>query len=207
MIAGIQDVSPEGKLAWNPDVAVNAGGEAVLVWQAQLTDGSGRWTVQARARAVNGTLGPVQSLSPTTVDAWDPQVAIEADGDAVVVWQIGLGNGIQARTRAADGTLSSVTTLSNDEEGGDPRLAMTLDGDALAVWTHGPSGMGNRIKARARSSAGTWSATETVSLPPNGGYANGPQVAMDASGRAAVVWSQESAGGFEAADSDPDAIA
>lgn len=195
-LSSVQDISPAGKAAWAPDVAVNADGDAVFVWRAQLTEGSGQWIVQARARSADGTLSEIQSLSGPTVDGWDPGVLMESDGDALVIWQIYLGDGVQARSRAADGTLSSVTTLSGDESGGDPSLAMTPGGDALAVWSRGPSSLGTRVKARARSPEGTWSAPEIVSLPPQGGYAVGPQVAMDASGRAVVVWAQEHVGGF-----------
>jgi hypothetical protein len=195
-LSAVHDLSPAGKDAENPDVAVRGEGDAIFVWQAQLTEGSGLWTVQARARSADGTLSAVQNLSPANVDGWNPRVVVDADGDALFVWQVGLGDGIQVRARAADGTLSPVTSLSNDRPGGDPQLAMTAAGDALAVWSRGPSGLGTRILARARSSSGTWSALEIVSLPPNGGYANGPQVAMDGSGRAAVVWSQESVSGF-----------
>jgi hypothetical protein len=195
-LSTVQDISPAGKAAWAPDVAVNAEGDAVFVWRAQLTDGSGQWTVQARARSADGTLSDVQSLSGPTVDAWDPSVAIEADGDALIVWHVRFGDRVQARARAADGTLSDATNLSNGEPGSDPAVALTADGDALVVWGRGPSTLATRIKARARSSAGSWSAIETVSLPPQGGYAIGPQVAMDASGRAVVVWAQEHVGGF-----------
>ena len=195
-LSAIQDISPAGKDAEAPDVAVNADGDAVFVWQAQLTDGSGQWTVQARARSADGTLSDVQNLSGPTVTGSDPKVVMESDGDALVIWQIYLGDGVQARSRAADGTLSAVTTLSGDERGGDPSLAITSGGDALAVWSRGPSSLGTRVKARARSSEGAWSSAEIVSLPPQGGYAVGPQVAMDASGRAVVVWAQEHVGGF-----------
>jgi hypothetical protein len=195
-LSTVQDISPAGKDAWAPDVAVNANGDAVFVWRAQLTDGSGQWTVQARARSADGTLSNVQTLSGPTVDAWDPSVAIEADGDALIVWHVRFGDSVQARARAASGTLSGVIGLSNGEPGSDPAVALTPGGDALVVWGRGPSSLATRVKARARSSAGSWSAIETVSLPPQGGYAVGPQVAMDTSGRAVVVWDQEDVSGY-----------
>ena len=187
----VQDVSTTGVQAWGPQVAVNAAGDAVLVWQAQL-DGQ-TWTVQARGRAADGTLSPVQNLSAPGVNSVNPRVRLDADGDALVVWQLGLVDGVQARVRAADGTLSAVQAISPaGRRGSDPQLAMLDDGRAMVVWSGAePNGFDTRVRARARAATGAWSPVETVSLPASLSIVDGPQVAMDQSGRAIVVWTQE----------------
>jgi hypothetical protein len=194
-LSATQDISPAGAAAWSPQVAVEGDGDALIVWQAQITPGSGVWTVQARARAADGTLSPVQNLSAPGVDAWEPRVEIDADGDALVVWQIGLGGGIQARARQSDGTLLPVVTLSPAGRRGDsPELDMVDDGRAVVAWSGYDANWNSLVRVRVRSAAGAWSAMETVSLPASLGEVFDPAVAMDRDGRTLLVWAQASGG-------------
>ena len=69
---------------------------------------------------------------------------------------------------------------------------MRDDGTAVVAWAGAePGNEVERIQARARTAAGTWSAVETVSLHAPLGIVHQPRVAMDQSGRALVTWSQE----------------
>jgi hypothetical protein len=186
----VQEVSPD-VFSDAVQVAVNDAGDAVLVWRAQV-DGE-NWTTQARAMAADGTLSPIQSLSAPGVNTMNPRVRIDADGDALVVWQLGFVGGVQARSRSAAGTLSPIQLLSPaGRHGREPQIAMRDDGTAVVAWTGAePGNEVDRVQARARSAAGAWSGVETVSLHASLGIVDQPQVAMDQSGRALVTWSQE----------------
>ena len=65
-----------------PQVAVDADGDAVVVWTR--LDGSA--IAQARRISAAGLLGPVLDLSPHGEDASGPQVAIDAGGNAIALW-------------------------------------------------------------------------------------------------------------------------
>ena len=108
------ELSATGQNAFSPQVAVNADGDAVFTWRR--SDGTND-RIQARARSAAGVLSDVQTLSAQGQNAFSPQVAIDADGDAVFTWLRSDGSNlrVQARARSAAGVLSPVQTLSAQE--------------------------------------------------------------------------------------------
>jgi hypothetical protein len=179
-------LSSSGQNATNPQVAVDADGDAVFVWER--LDASGDLRIQARARSAAGVLSPVQTLSDAGEDASMPQVAVDADGDAVLTWRRfdGTNNRIQARARSAAGTLSPVETLSTSGRNADtPQVAVDPAGDAVFSWSRS-DGTNWRAQVRARSADGTLSAVKHLS--PIAGNAFYPQVGVDAGGDAVFVW-------------------
>ena len=180
-----RSLSPPGQDAADPQVAVDADGDAIFVWQRF----DGTYTrIQARTRSAAGSLGAVQTLSAYGANAFDPQVAVEADGDAVFTWTRGSGTNdrIEARARSATGILSPVQILSlSGHNAFDPQVAVDADGDAVFTWTRF-DGTTFRTQARARSAAGVLSALQTLSEP--GLAAFSPQVAVDAGGDAVFTW-------------------
>ena len=113
-----------------------------------------------------------------------PQIASDADGDAVAVWS-NSENRVRARTISAAGVLGPVPTLSAAGQSvAYPQIASDADGDAVAVWRGWDAGSDYRIQARQISAAGTLGAIETLS-----GYVEeAPQIASDADGDAVAVW-------------------
>jgi hypothetical protein len=184
-LSSVQTLSDPGQNATFPQVAVDADGNAVFAWQR--FDGTNS-RVEARARSAAGTLSAVQTLSKSGQNASAPQVAVDADGDAVFTWSRfdGTNFRVQARARSAAGTLSSVQALSDPGQNAtEPQVAVDADGDAVFTWTRS-DGTNNRVQARARSAAGTLSAVQTLSA--SGQNAFNPQVAVDAGGDAVFTW-------------------
>src|SRR5436309_1635117 len=105
------DLSLAGTVGFNSQVAVDDGGNAVVVWQR--FDGA-NWRVQARARDAGGAVSAVQTLSDAGQHATQPQVAMDAAGNAVVAWQRFDGSNLRAQVRArtAGGVVSPIQTLS-----------------------------------------------------------------------------------------------
>lgn len=77
------DLSAAGQRAFGPQVASDADGDAVAVWYR--SDGLTR-RVQARTISAAGVLGPTRNLSPAGQEAFNPQIASDADGNVVAVW-------------------------------------------------------------------------------------------------------------------------
>jgi hypothetical protein len=67
-------------------VALDADGDAVVAWYRLDTP---RYQVEARTRSAAGNLGPIQILSEPDLYSTFPQVALDRDGDALVVWSAG----------------------------------------------------------------------------------------------------------------------
>lgn len=183
ILGPVLTLSPAGEDASDAQVAIDAEGDALTVWNR--FDGTGPCSsdgclrIQARARSATGTLGPVQGLSATGRNGVLPQVAIDADGDALVVWRRLDDSAIQARTRSAAGVLGPVQTLSPAGGNSIGPVAMDSDGDAVAVWTRD-----GKIQARTRSAAGAFGPVQTLSAAGAGEA----KIAVDSAGDALAVW-------------------
>ncbi len=179
-----ETISPLAGDANEPQVAIDSKGNALVVWGR--SDGfHGR--IQLRRRFASGSLSPVQTLSPAHRDASQPQVALDGNGNGLVVWTLWNGNNhvIQLRRRAVSGTLGPVQTLSGlgfDAYG--PQVAIDRHGNAVVVWTGAEQAGPYRIQLRRRSASGTLGPIRTLSP----GAAAYPQLAMDTNGNALVVW-------------------
>ena len=182
----IQTLVDSETAASAPQVAMNATGDAVVVWSRFVGSYS---SVQIRGRSASGALTATQTLSAAGQSADSAQVAIDPQGNAVVVWRRfdGVNHRIQMRVRSASGELSATRTLSAAGQSADsPQVAVDPDGNAVAVWRRF-NGAIYRVQVRARSNTGELSAIQTVSKQ---GHNVGvvPQVGVDADGNAVVAW-------------------
>ncbi len=181
------NLSVAGQNAVNSQVASDADGDAVAVWQGY--DGS-NYRVQARSLSAAGVLGPIKTLSAAGQFADYPQVASDADGDAVAVWHNDSNSRVQARSLSAAGVLGPAENLSAaGQEAYFPQIASDADGDAVAVWQRS-DGSSDRVQARTISAAGVLEPIKNLS--PAGQDAVGAQVASDADGDAVAVWQNDS---------------
>ena len=175
-------LSGAGLQASSPHVAMDDDGDALSAWAVNK---DGVWRVQVRPRTAAGAWGGVTTISPSGLSSAAPRVALDADGDAVIVWSATgpLQTVVQARTRSATGVLGPVVTLSGGNAFS-PRVAVDDDGDAIVTWHRFLDSL--RVQARTRSAAGTWSSTRTLSAEGLDGFI--PDVAMNDTGGGLVVW-------------------
>src|SRR5215213_7532480 len=181
------DLSRDGQDAFQPRVAVDAGGDAVFGWRR--SDGTNQ-RIQTATRTVDGNLSAVQEVSKGGQDAVDPDVAVDPGGNAVFTWTrfTGTINRVQARTLSTDGTLGSIQGLSADgQNAADPHVAVDAGGDAVLVWRRF-DGANQRIETRTRFANGTLSPVQTLS--DAGQDAVEPRVAVDADGNAVFTWTR-----------------
>jgi hypothetical protein len=183
-----QLLSIAGEDAVDPHVAVDATGDAIVVWQR--SDGT-HSRVQARTRSSTGTYGPALTLSPSGFDAQAPRVDMDSAGDAIVGWTLfdGTSDVAQARTRSADGVLTSATTLSDTGVAGSDAesldVAMDTNGNALVLWDRF-NGTKTLVQGRYHPASGGYQGLKTFSRTTQD--AIGPHAAFDAAGNAVIVW-------------------
>jgi hypothetical protein len=100
------DLSLPGTLILDPQVAVAPSGATVAAWVSCAGSDA---IAQARRIAADGTLGPILDLSQAGRRADDPDVAMDAAGNATVVWsdrgQTGTEEIVRARRITATGAL------------------------------------------------------------------------------------------------------
>jgi hypothetical protein len=183
-LSAVQLLSPVGQNASQPQLGVDSSGNAVFTWTR--FDGTNN-RIQARTRSSTGTLTAVKTLSLAGQNASQPQVAVNASGNAVFTWSRFDGTvfRVQVVARSAAGTLSAVQTLSAaSDSSGLPQAAIDSNGNAVFVWRF--DGADKRIQAKTRSAAGTLGALQLLSNATQN--ADLPQVAVNAAGTAFATW-------------------
>ncbi len=174
--------------AYRPQVAVDDSGNAIVVWYQY--DGS-RFNIYSN-RYVSGTGWEGAQLIETddTGDASYPQVAMDGNGTAVVVWSQfdGTRNSIWSN-RYVPGTDWEGAQLIEANDAGNamnPRVAMDDSGNAVAVWELYDGTLYHVWSNRYVSGTG-WGTAELIETE-DAMNALSPQVAMDGSGNAVAVW-------------------
>jgi len=201
----VRDLSEAGADAVIPDVAVDARGNATVVW-AQAKDTS--WTVQAVERLAGGSWGAPAGLSAPASQVASAQIAI-AGSTVAAVWN--RYDGKNQITQAADrdpktnawSTPVSLSTSGRDSQS--PRLAVNAAGDAVAVWAS--FGLSGWTTQRAyRPHGGTW--LPAVPLQSSTVATAAPDVVIDGTGRATAVWAQTNGSGWRvyASSRGPDGV-
>jgi hypothetical protein len=178
-----------------PRIAIDANGNVLAVWHQ--SDGT-RYNIWAnRYTAATHTWGTAALIETGTGDAFDPQVAIDANGNALAVWgQLdGSFDSIVAnRYTAATNSWGTAVPIENSAgHAAIPQIAIDANGNVLAVWVQdGDATASVRYdvwSSRYTATSSTWS-TPTPLETDNTGDTYRPQIAIDANGNALAVWTQ-----------------
>ena len=179
--------------AVNPRIAIDASGNALAVWQQ--ADGSARINIWANRYTAGGAWGTAALIeSDDSGDAGNPQIAVDADGNALAVWQQTDGSArinIRANRYTAGSGWGTATLIETDDSGDatNPQIAVDGKGNALAVWQQADGSARINIWANAYSIDTGWEAAELIETD-NAGNATNPRVAVDDNGNAVAVWEQ-----------------
>ncbi len=176
--------------AYYPQVALDPSGNAVAVWQQ--SDGT-RHNIWANRYIVGSGWGTARLIETDNEgSAWYPQAAVDASGNAVVVWRQLDGSRYNIWANRYDvGSGWGTAQLIETEDAGsayDPQVALDGSGNAVAVWRQW-DGTSNNIWANRYVVGSGWGTAQLIETD-NAGYAYYPQVAVDASGNAVAVWVQ-----------------
>jgi hypothetical protein len=194
----IQTLSAAGQDAFGPQVAVNGKGKAAFAWRRY--DGH-HMRIQGRTRSTSGSLGPVETLSSASQNAFSPDVAIGPQGGAVFAWSrfVPTSNAccekIEDRGLSADGRLGAVQTVSpppGPQNFYNPEIHLDAQAKALIAWRveDDTSDMYNvlgGVEVRSRSATGTLGPVQSVQ---DGYYVYGKDFAMNSKGYAVFGWSE-----------------
>ncbi|HEX5166658.1 MAG TPA: hypothetical protein VFV93_14740, partial [Thermomicrobiales bacterium] len=185
---------------FTPSVALGPGNTAYAAWEDRRTNGdhdiyfskrdptTGTWSANER----------VNNVTTQTQD--DPAIAVDAAGNAYVVWT-DTRNGatdhdIYFSKRSASTGAWSPSVRVNDDGAGKrqdfPSIAVTSSGDAVAVWRdqRGGGNKKNIYSARLPAGSSTWSANLKVTTESNA-HKEEPQVAIGSNGTAYAVWADQ----------------
>jgi hypothetical protein len=174
-----------------PDVAMDADGNFVVVWESFTQDGPFDLSVFAQRYDTAGVpQGAEFRVHAASVgEQRRPSVAMDTAGNFVVVWH-GLhiaGRGFDA-TGTPQGPDFEVSTDTGSFQNL-PSVAAGATGDFVAVWvSEGQDGDGRGVFGQRFTAAGVKDGSEFRANSYTTSYQTFPSVAAGSSGRFAVVW-------------------
>jgi hypothetical protein len=194
-----------GRGMGSPRLRADSAGNAIAVWFERP---SVRNEVHAaRFSASSGSWNAPVVLNDGAAQAYDAELAMTSTGDAIVVWteasDAGQASGIGAnRYLAAAAEWSGETRVQpvGASPGVSPHVALDGTGNAIAIWLQGSLGNAARLEVwngafDARD--GRWGLPTKLMTDPTayteGGESQAPQIALNATGDAVVVWTQRTA--------------
>lgn len=178
-----------------PAVALNSAGAAVAAWTRTI---SGEEAVMASYRPAGGAFSSPVAISAAGDDGSAPDVAIDLNGRAVVVWSIASGSlgqrFAEASFHGSSGSFTPGDVLNGSEDTGynlplQAHVAMDSSGNAIAVFpSERPLVLGtiNPVQWAYMPSNAT-----SFNAPQDLGDGHTPDVAFGFSGRATVAWQKE----------------
>ena len=179
----------------NISVAMDSDGDFVIVWQSFNQDGSSYSIYAQRYNNTGAAQGAEFRVNTyTTSNQRDPSVAMDSDGDFVVVWrsfQDGSGDGIYAQrydnTGAAQGAEFRVNTYTTNYQLR-PSVAIDSDGDFVVTWESYQDGNGYGIYPRRYYNTGAAQGDEFRVNTYTTNNQLRPSVAIDSDGDFVVIW-------------------
>ncbi|MBX7106555.1 MAG: hypothetical protein K1X57_20940 [Gemmataceae bacterium] len=149
---------------FSPVVAMDADGDAIVVWVSDAQDGSNYGIFAQRFNAAGSKVGgEFQVNTFSTGIQSHPSVAVNAAGDAVIAWaskdQLSIGYGIYARRYSASGIAVTgefpVSSFASRDRNY-PAAAISSSGDSVVTWqSYGEDGDGSGIFGRRFNFIGT----------------------------------------------------
>jgi hypothetical protein len=182
-----QLIETGGGFAFLPEIAIGPGGNAIAVWYQQ--NGS-NYDIHANSYTVAAGWGTAQLIESGSSYAYVPRMAMDASGNAIVVWyqHDGAVFNIHANRYSVAtgwGVAEQIEIASENAYG--PQLAMDAAGNGIAVWFQS-DGPGYSIHANRYTLGAGWGAAQLIET--GGGDAHSARISMDTNGNAIATWSQ-----------------
>jgi hypothetical protein len=169
-----------------PALAMDPQGDALAVWQRRAANGFEE--IQAASRRAGESWQAPITLSENALTQERLQTAMDARGDAFVVW-VGAAS-VQAATLPSGGSWQKAENLSvpvpSEAAAYNSGLTVSAKGDAIAIWISETSTNTLAVRSAARLAGGTWQTPVTLS-GLSGGHGL-PSIASDPQGEAVAVW-------------------
>ena len=125
------------------------------------------------------------NISPDGQNADYPQVAMDDNGNAIIVWRQFDGSNFQIfKSEYRSGSWTHPASLSDNispdgQDASIPQVAMDDNGNAVIVWSQSDGSNYQIFKSEYRSGTWTHPSSLTDNISPDGQDASSPRVAMD----------------------------
>ena len=156
-----QDLSAAGDVAFNADVALEAG-RTTAVWTVVRER---RSIVESSSRTIAGSWEPAETVSAPDENAYAPVIGMDDRGGAVASWQWSDGGFlvVQAALRTSAGDWSIPEALSGrGRHATRPVVAMDANGNAVVGWVR-YNGSWFAAQVARRNAGGAWAPPQNLS--------------------------------------------
>ena len=187
-------ISSGSNNAYNPHVAMDGAGNAIVVWFEQEVTGTLR--VYSSKKASGSFWQPAERLSDSSANsAKFPQVAMNEKGDAIILWE--QYDGTNWHIAGRNGSFfqadfnGEVAISQLGYDAFDPRVVLNVYGSAVATWTFYNAQTVKQIQvARYDAKSKTWTNTFSQALLSNPKHdSQSAKIAINPeSGNLVVAW-------------------
>jgi hypothetical protein len=190
------NISPDGQDANYPQVAMDNNGNAIITWYQ--SDGA-NWQIfksEYRSGVWTNPSSLTDNISPDGQDAYNPQMAMDNNGNAIITWCQSDGSKYQIfKSEFRGGVWTHPSSLSDNisQDGQDahnPQVAMDNNGNAIITWYQADGSNNQIFKSEYRDGGWTHPSSLSDNISPDGQAAGSTQVAMDNNGNAIIAWQQ-----------------
>jgi ELWxxDGT repeat protein len=185
-------------------IAMDPSGNSVVVWKGWLNDGSRENIFAQRFNASGIAVGSEILVNTyTESDQRDPTVAMDANGNFVVLWgsneQDGSSDGVYGQRYAANGTPIGAEFRVNqttDSFQGHPSVAMHSSGSFVVTWSSvDQDGSGVGIYGRRFGADGNAIGAEFIVNSFTSGHQSGSEIGVGSDGSFVITWNSENQDG------------
>jgi hypothetical protein len=190
---GSAEIIRSGDSMSDPHVAAGPDSTAFVVWGGATDGRSDIWA--SRYTATGGWGSPRLIEADDEGPVRDPRAAVDAAGNAVVVWSHhdGVRYNIWSNRYTLEEGWGDAQRIEADNAGSarNPRVVVDASGNALAVWSQ-EGGAVHHIWSNHFTPSDGWQIAEKIEHS-EGNNAFGPELLMDERGNALAVWKQTEA--------------
>lgn len=193
-------ISVDGEYAYDPELSINAQGEAIIVWEQ--SDGNDDQIFMSHYKNGSWTHPEdlMDNISVDGEDANDPEVALNNNGDAIIIWnqdndmsdeQIFMSE-YRNGSWTHPSSLSDYISPSDGENADDGMVVMDDSGEAIIVWEQEDSDENDRV-FMSEYRNGKWTHPSNINdhISPGSSEAQDPRPVMLKNGKAFITWEQE----------------
>ena len=189
-------ISPAGEYAWFPALAMDDNGEAIITWPQYDGMDIQIFMSEYRGGAWYHPAGLFENISPSGEYTYDPSVAMDNSGNAIIAWYQSDGAYSQIFMSEYRGGLwthpqNLADNISPDDFGASaPHVAMAQNGESVIVWRQSDGSRYQVFKREFREAQWIEPADVTDNISPAGESVYEPHVAANDTGETIVVWRQ-----------------
>jgi hypothetical protein len=184
------------------DVDVASSGAAVVCFRERPRQSSDAWRARVVLRSPSGRWSRAVLVAAPRRYLDELDCGVDDAGNAVLAWREGIGARLRASAVSAGGTVARPVTLGRDPE--PPDVEMSPDGAAVVSFATGDPET-RRLHIVERLPDAGWSSV--VQVPPGDEPVQGPQLAVDGTGRRLLGWNSGEFGAVRLATGPGTALA